>query len=324
MNYVYEGLDKGSYEDNVKEDKVFPLVRELRFKYGLQVFSMDQQTTWQGNHIHHNFSLCNPMGVAIAKVWFDESEEQFCYYSLWYEKSRGSDSRDRRTLRSKKLSSLMNTLKKCDVVPNDDKVVQEIMTGHRFGYNGAVQAVQDKVGNPSKHNPFNAEEVHAMLNILLADKTYDSLEGDLKNKLSQTLDNYKEKDNISKARDEEVNRFFGSCYALFVDGLGQYVVGVVKHKKMDTGRSWQYDGFEVVKPFKRYADIDALGVYPDLVSYLTMLKTYAENKDFAEFYGYVPRTNSYIESLDMVISTCYTDGSKEFTDLQVFTPCSTI
>jgi hypothetical protein len=262
------------------------------------------------------------MGIAIAKVWFDDNEEQFCYYSLMYEKSRGSDTKDRKTLRSKKLFSLMNTLKKCDVVPDNDKVLSILMQEHRYGYGNAVQAVQDKMGNAGKNNPFNAEEVHAMLNILLADKTYDSLDGDLKNKLTQALDNYREKDKIKQARVAEVHRFFDCCYALFVDGLGQYVVGVIKYKKMDTRRSWQYDGFEVIKPFKRYADIDALGVYPDLVSYLTMLKTYAENKEFAEFYGYVPRTNSYIESLDMVISNCYTDGSKEFTNLQVYTPCS--
>jgi hypothetical protein len=321
MNYVYEGLDKGGYEDDVKADKVFPLVRELRFKHGLQVFGMARQQTHSGDFIRNSFALCNPMGIAIAKVWFDDKEEQFCYYSLWYEKSRGSDSKDRRTLRSKKLSSLINTLKKCDVVPDDDKVVIELMTGHRYGYSNAVTAVQDKMGNPSKHSPFNPEELHAMLNVLLDDKPYDSLADELQNKFKQTLDNYKEKDNISKARDEEVDRFFGSCYALFVDGLGQYIVGVIKHKRMDTGRAWLFDGFEVIKPFKRYADIDALGVYPDLVSYLTMLKTYAENKEFSEFYGYVPRTNSYIESLDMVISSCYTDGSKEFTDLQLYTPC---
>jgi hypothetical protein len=321
MNYVYEGLGTSSYEDDVKADKVFPFVRELRFKHGLQVFSMAIHQTHSGDFIRNSFSLCNPMGIAIAKVWFDDKEEQFCYYSMWYEKSRGSDSKDRRTLRSKKLSSLMNTLKKCNVVPDDENVLRNLMTEHRYGYGNAITAVRDKIGNEGKHNPFQPDEVHELLEIVLADKPYDSLVDDLKNKLAQTLDNYREKDKIKQARVAEVNRFFGSCYALFVDGLGQYVVGVIKHEKMDTGRSWHYDGFEVIKPFKRYADIDALGVYPDLVSYLTMLKTYAENKEFAEFYGYVPRTNTYIESLDMVITSCYTDGSKEFTDLQLYTPC---
>jgi len=323
MNYVYEGLDTVVSEDDVKNNKVFPLMRELRFKYGLQVFTKYQEKRWNEAHLDEGYALCNPMGIAVAKVWYEEKEQQFCYYSLWYEKSRGSDSADRKTLRSKKLSSLMATLKKNDVVPDDDKVVVELMTGHRYSYGNAIQAVQDKMGNANKNNPFNAEEVHAMLNILLDDKPYDSLTDELQNKVKQTLDNYKEKDNISKARTDEIDRFFGNCYALFVDGLGQYIVGVIKHKRMDTGKAWQYDGFEIVKPFKRYADIDALGVYPDLVSYLTMLKTYSENKGQTEFYGYVPRTNSYIESLDMVIGYSYTDGSKEFTDLQVYTPCST-
>lgn len=324
MNYVYEDVDTVVSEDDVKDDKVFPLVRELRFKYGLQVFNRSKSTTWEGMTKHHDYTLCNPMGVAIAKVWFDNNEEQFCYYTRYYEKSRGSDSRDRRTIRSKKLSSLMNTLKKCDVVPNDEKVLQTIMTDHAFAYGSSVATVRDAVGNDGKHNPFNVNEIQSMLEILLDGKSYDSLEGDIKNKMTQALDNYKDKDNIRKARQEEVERFFGSCYALFVDGLGQYVVGVIKYKEMDTGKAWTYDGFEVIKPFKRYKDIDALGVYPDLVSYLTMLKTYSENKNFEKFRGYVPSVNHFAKDLDMVINTTYTDGSEEFTTTQLYTPCSII
>ena len=324
MNYVYEGLETVVCEDDVKNNKVFPLVRELRFKYGLQAFDKYEEKRWNEAHLGEGFTLCNPMGIAIAKVWYEEKEEQFCYYSTWYEKSRGSDSADRKTLRSKKLSSLMATLKKNDVVPDDEKVMKELMTAHRFGYRSAIDEVRDKMGNPNKNNSLPAEELHLMLEVLLEGKPYDSLPDEMKNKLALTLDSYKEKDNIKDARTKEVERFFGSCYALFVDGLGQYVVGVIKHKEMDTGKGWNYDGFEILKPFKRYKDVDALGVYPDLVSYLTMLKTYAENKNYEHFYGYVPKTNKHFEELDMIVSSSYADGSKQFTDLQVYTPCSTI
>ena len=63
-----------------------------------------------------------------------------------------------------------------------------------------------------------------------------------------------------------------------------------------------------------------------MVSYLTMLKTYGENKftDTNYYGGFVPRVNSYVEDLDMIISNYYTDGSREFSLVQVFTPCSTI
>jgi hypothetical protein len=324
MNYVYEGLDAVVLEDDVKNNKVFSLVRELRFKYNLQVFNMYEEKRWNEAHLDRGFALCNPMGIAIAKVWYEDKEEQFCYYSTWYEKSRGSDSSDRRTLRSKKLSSLMSTLKKNDVVPSEEKIAKEIMKGHRFNFTGAVEVVRDKMGNCNKNNPFNPDDIHPLLETLLDGKPYDSLPDELKNKVTQTLDNYREKDNIKKARDEEVNRFFGSCYALLVDGLGQYVVGVIKHKQIESSSNikYNYDGFDIVKPFKRFADIDALGVYPDLVSYLTMLKTYAENKNHENFYGYVPKTNTYFEDLDMVVSNTYNDGSKQFTSVEVYTPCS--
>jgi hypothetical protein len=323
MNYVYEGLDTVVSEDDVKNNKVFPLVRELRFKYNLQVFNMYEEKRWSEAHLDQAFTLCNPMGIAIAKVFYEEKEEQFCYYSTWYEKSRGSDSSDRRTLRSKKLSSLISTLKKNDVVPSEEKVTKEIMAGGRFNYRHAVETVRDKMGNCNKNNPFNPDDIHPLLETLLEGKPYDSLPDELKNKVTQTLDNYREKDNIKKARDEEVNRFFGNCYALLVDGLGQYVVGVVKYKEIEssTNIKYNYDGFEIIKPFKRFADIDALGVYPDLVSYLTMLKTYAENKNHESFYGYVPKTNTYFQDLDMLVSNTYNDGSKQFTCVEVYTPC---
>jgi|LakMenEpi03Aug12_release.lakeMendotaPanAssembly.Ray.scaffolds.fasta_scaffold10427_4 hypothetical protein len=324
MNYVYEGLDAVVSEDDVKNNKVFPLVRELRFKHNLQVFNMYEEKKWSESHLDQGFALCNPMGIAIAKVWYEEKEEQFCYYSTWYEKSRGSDTSDRKTLRSKKLSSLMSTLKKNEVVPSEEKVTKEISSGNRFNYRGAVDTVRDKMGSCDKNNPFNPDDIHPLLEILLEGKPYDSLPDELKNKVTQTLDNYKQKDNIKKARDGEVNRFFGSCYALFVDGLGQYVVGVIKHKyiRSSSNIKYDYDAFDVVKPFKRFADIDALGVYPDLVSYLTMLKTYAENKNHETFYGYVPRTNAFFEDLDMVVGNTYIDGSKQFTVIEVYTPCS--
>ena len=323
MNYVYEGLDAVVLEDDVKNNKVFQFVRELRFKYDLQVFSKFETDKWQGGHKDEGFALCNPMGIAIAKVWYEEGEQQLCYYSTWYEKSRGSDSKDRRTVRSKKLSSLMSTLKKNDVVPSEEKVSKEIMAGGRVNYSHAVETVRDKMGNCNKNNPFNPDDIHPLLETLLEGKPYDSLPDELKNKVTQTLDNYREKDNIKKARDEEVNRFFGNCYALLVDGLGQYVVGVVKHKQIESSSNikYNYDGFDIVKPFKRFADIDALGVYPDLVSYLTMLKTYAENKNHEQFYGYVPKTNTYFEDLDMLVSNTYNDGSKQFTAVEVYTPC---
>lgn len=189
MNYVYEGLDTVVSEDSVKNNKAFPLVRELRFKYGLQVFDKYEEKRWNEAHLNEGFALCNPMGIAIAKVWYEEKEQQFCYYSTWYEKSRGSDSTDRKTVRSKKLSSLMTTLKKMEVVPDDEKIMKELMTGHRYGYRSAVDEVRDTMGSDEKHNAMKAEELHHVLKVLLEGKPYDSLPDEMKNKLTLTLDN---------------------------------------------------------------------------------------------------------------------------------------
>ena len=330
MNYVYEGLDTtNQWEDQVKADKVFPFVRELRFKYGLQVYDV-QKVMHNGTYLIYAYILCNTMGIPISKVWFDNNEENFNYYSLWYEKSRGSDGKDRRTLRSKKMSTLMTTLKKNEVVPSDEKVLNTMMTDHKFGYPNAVEAVRDKCGNPHKKSDISGDGLHALLKVILEKQEITSLPDEMLSKMKEWLDTYNKKDEIKIEREKKVAEFFNPCYMLSVDGLGQYVVGVIKYKMLDrklpNGNTRQYEGFEIVKPFKRFKNIDALGEYPDMVSYLTMLKTYSENKftDASYYGGFVPRVNSYVEDLDMVINNYYTDGSREFSLVQVFTPCSTI
>jgi len=313
MNYVYEGLDPtGEIEAKLLADKAFPLVRELRFKYNLQAVAEGQQ----------GFILCNGTGINVARVYYDQSEEQFCYYSTFYQKDRGSDSADRRTLRSKKLSLLMANIKKNGVIPTEEFILLQhnCITNH---YRYAVQEVIDAVGSSKKNQALSAEDGQALLEIVLDGKDSNSLAGEMKNKFKQILDNYHEKDNIKVKQDEAVNKFFNPCYMVSVDKRGQFVVGIVKqHNKSKTGEN-ELNKYNIVKPFKRVTNLED---YPELLSCMTMLKVYSEEKfknEEVEYYGgFVPKFNGkYIADLDMVISSDYIDGSIDFTSLWVLTPC---
>ena len=316
MNYVYEGLDPtGDIEAKLLADKAFPLVRELRFKYNLQAVAEYKME----NGRYQAFTLCNQSGINVARVYYDQDEEQFCYYSIYYQKDRGSDSADRRTLRSKKLSLLMANIKKNEVIPTDEFILLS-HNSTQSHYRYAVESVIESVGSSRKNQVLSAEEGQVLLEIVLDGKDSNSLAGETKNKFKQILDNYQEKDNIKIKQDEAVDKFFKPCYMVSVDKRGQFVVGVVTHDK-GNGTMEQY--YSIVKPFKRVANLED---YPELLSCMPMLKVYSEEKfknEEVEYWGgFVPKfSGKYIPDLDMIISSDYIDGSIDFTPIWVLTPC---
>jgi hypothetical protein len=317
MNYVYEGLDPtGDIEAKLLADKAFPLVRELRFKYNLQAVAENKIE----NGRYQAFTLCNQSGINVARVYYDQDEEQFCYYSTFYQKDRGSDNKDRHTLRSKKLSLLMANIKKNGVIPTDEFILLHHISvvGH---YRYAIQEVTSAVGSSNKNQALSAEEGQALLEIVLDGKDSNSLAGEMKNKFKQILDNYQEKDNIKVKQDEAVDKFFKPCYMVSVDKRGQFVVGVVTNEESKDGNKNKY--YSIVKPFKRVANLED---YPELLSYMTMLKVYSEEKfknEEVEYWGgFVPKfSGKHIPDLDMIISSDYVDGSVDFTPIWVLTPC---
>lgn len=317
MNYVYEGLDPtGEIEAKLLTDKAFPLVRELRFKYNLQAVAENKID----NGRYQAFMLCNGTGINVARVYYNQDEEQFCYYSTFYQKDRGSDSADRRTLRSKKLSLLMANIKKNGVIPTEEFILLH-HNGITNQYRYAVECVIDAVGSSKKNQALSAEDGQALLEIVLDGKDSNSLAGEMKNKFKQILDNYQEKDNIKIKQDEAVDKFFKPCYMVSVNKRGQFVVGVVTNEESKDGNKRKY--YSIVKPFKRVANLED---YPELLSCMTMLKVYSEEKfknEEVEYWGgFVPKFNGkHIADLDMVISSDYIDGSIDFTSLWVLTPC---
>lgn len=320
MNYVYEGLDPtGQLEEEVKASDVFPLVRELRFKYDLQVTNSTKHRS--GNNA---YALCNPMGYLIGHVFTDDDpngmkgEKQFCYYSNFYQKDRGVDQTDRKTLRSKKLSSLMNTLKKNDVIPSEKKVIEA--RHNFFAFDQILKRVQDQVGDPRKQALLNPHEVQRLLKVYFGNGVDPRDRENDNKKFQQVLDNYIEKDNIMMERERVANEFFNSCWMVSVNKTGQFHVSVIKKVKGETSET-----FEFIKQPKRVLTLDE---YPELLSYMTMLKTYLENHpDIYEgnlYGGYIPKIERYIEPLDMHFTNTYIDGHNDSSSVWLLTPCSTI
>lgn len=318
VNYIYEGCDPtGEIEKEMIESPVFNLIRELHFKYNMTVTGMDEVNYYRGGSKAKGFLMAKPDGLNICRVYTEREDgnEIYCYYSPYYQKERGSDSTDRKTVRSKRLSSLMATLKKNDVVPPD---VSKVYTSTR-AYTQAVRQIADLIGSEHRSTNFTPDQEYALLRALL-DK--ESLPDELLVKAKQALTRHNEVTDIRTKRSEEIERFFGKSYAVLADGTDSVVTGIVSI----AGDNNDFY-FEPLEPLRRCKTADIGKHFPELAGYLAMLKVnYQENYQHTSSYGFasdcLPRATCYFGDLDMI--TAMWDSPDHFKGVWMFTPCSTI
>ena len=119
---ILDGFGSDLLVEQINASPTKKLIQELNYKYGLKVLTTTQNSE---NYTHRplEFVVCHPdTGFAVAKVWTvqDGGETEYNYRSPYYTKERGSNQADRETIHSRKLSSLMATLKRNNVVSDND------------------------------------------------------------------------------------------------------------------------------------------------------------------------------------------------------------
>ena len=316
VNYIYEGCDPdGEIEREMKASPILGLIRELHFKYNMTVTGMEEVNYYHcGGHKTKGFLMAKPDGMNICRVYAEQNGADviYCYYSPYYEKDRGSDSTDRKTIRSKRLSWLMGSLKKNEVVPND---VTKIYSTTR-AYTQAVRAVADLVGSDHRSTNFNSEQEYALLKALL---NKESLPDELLTKATNALTNHNKITDIKDKRKAEVNRFFGKSYVVLADGTDSVVTGIVS---MAGEEKDCY--FEQIEPLRRCKTSEVGEHFPELAGYLAMLKVHVEGTTHEKSLvsDCIPRTSMHYQDLDMI--TALWDSPDHFKGAWMFTPCSTI
>jgi hypothetical protein len=258
------------------------------------------------------FLLADPSGFAIAKVWThkEDGHDVYNYRSPFYRKERGSDSADRETIHSKKLSTLMATLKRQNVVPPPDGMLNKYPAD---SFNQAISMMDGYHGRDYKQTNFSADDVHKMLKVILLGESPSEL--DL-NKCKETLDKWDGQDKIKVEKRKDIERFFDKeFYAIGADKLNHLVIGSVKRMPR---QGTEYYTFEAVKPFKRMTEL------PDELKAITLMnKVHAEGKNVTKFYAnIIPSESGYNPDLDLInVSTRRTD---EFNLAWTLVPCSTL
>jgi hypothetical protein len=292
MKLIYEGFETIDLSNSIDESPCKKLIQELNFKYGLKVIH-EQKADTRAYNPEDKYLLVDPSGFAVAKVWTykEDGHEIYNYRSPFYRKERGSDSADRETIHSKKLSTLMSTLKRNDVVPPPDGMINKYPAE---AFNQAISMMESHHGSDYKQNNFSANDIHTMLKVILLGESPSELN---LNNCKERLDKWNEQDRIKAEKQKDVERFFNTeFYAIGADKLNHLVIGSVKRMPRQ-GHDNYY--FEIVKPFKRMTELPE-----EFKAVMLMNKVHAEGKNVTKFYGNtIPSENGYVLDLDLINTT---------------------
>lgn len=310
---ILDGFGSDRLVEQINASPTKKLINELNYRYGLKVLTTTQlPESWGVRPLE--FVMCQPdTGFAVAKVWTIESagEIEYNYRSPYYTKERGNDREDKETIHSKKLSSLMATLKRNDVVRDNDYLIKSAVEPV---INDVESKIRESFGRGFKNNPFDGEGIHALLKALIGGSTNEIDYQQCK----ELLDKYEKIDRMREESVKEVDRFMGKEMLMIgADKLDHLVIGSVKREVIGENKHGEDKcKYTIVKPFKRYHSAHER---EDLIPMLTMLKVHTEGKANEWYANFIPRTTGFLQDLDVVLS-CYRRPD-EYNFQWVATPC---
>jgi hypothetical protein len=286
---LFHAVIDDSLREEVLSNGALPLVKELNHAYGLKVFRKSTNNGYAG------FLMCNEEGFAIAKVFF--YDDAFCYHAPYQQKSRGSDQFDRQTFRSKKLSTLMSTLKRSNIVTTTDRV----LTHYKRQFENLITKVSNSFEDKSKDSlpPIHAQK---LLQAIVDGKDMNSFSQSDRDLYLNILDNYRNVDKMKVVKKEGIESMFSDCHLVLADGDGQYLISESSYVYEP---SPYYQGVRLnIKPTLPFKRVKNLTDYPSIISTLTMLKVHLGD-DFRSYAGgtsncLVPLGDRHIPDLEVV------------------------
>jgi len=312
--FMLDGFQNEETYARLVQSPAFPLVRDLQFKYNLKVV---RRTPMYGEPDNDSWLMAHPNGIAVGKAFVQKVRKnpsptvsnEYCFRTPFYAKERGSSREDKETLRSIKVSSLMASLARHNVVKSSAELE------HRKARNTstAVEQLKRSLGNSNKSIDLDANEVHALLLMALGRSPNSEWVKVDQNKCQDILDKYEEADKLRKVKLEEGERMFlNPFWMIGVDEFGDYLIGKYKLVKSSDGVLVS----EKVAPFKRYRSYEDV---PELIPLMTMVKVAYENAPRRA--GVIPVTDTFDQNLDSVFF--YNTAPTHYDHAWMITPCST-
>jgi len=304
------GFNTDESKSMLAESAIIPLLRELVFKFKLRVLR-------PVNNNPGYWLMCHENGIAVgeASVTLDNGVATYHYFSPYFTKQRGSSWRDKRTIKSTKLSTLVAALKKHGAILTPESSVHLKISQPMTA---CMELMRQAMGRSSKTQELSVSAIHALLAHYF-NTDPDSLGLSLPIDVCKNVfDKYNEADRVGVVKAQKVNEFFcdNPFYMIGIDGSQDFLVGKVRAvPSLSTSNRMSY---EVVEPFKRCVDITES--YPDLIPFMLMAKlAYENHARRPQMFKGMPMMDEYNESLNCI--TYYSSTPDTYEHLFLLTPC---
>ena len=269
IKFLHPNADPLLTEESIRQNNAFPLLREITHKYGLRVIDSNAKML-----------LADDQGFVVASIWKNVTDETYNFRSVARQKDRGRHWEDRFTYFGKRIPSLMKTIAKEYLIP--ENTTQAIKLMFDSNIRSCVQNISNDYGTIGKsNNMFSGDDIHELLQIVLNNRNLESLPKESIANIKDTFDKYEQIDNIRVKRKEEMAAMFSKPIAVAThDELG-FMYGKLKltpnyysHRADDAGIA-KVD-VEIVENFRRLHDIEEVS---ELIPTLTMHKVYMQEKN---------------------------------------------
>jgi hypothetical protein len=302
-DYIFNGCESEELEQAILNNKALPLIRELAFKYKLKVLKTIRSNDVADGNV--NFVMTKSEGIVAGfpigevsyvtersyKLGEEMFTDYFSYYSPYFEKSRGRTDRDRRTMKIKKLASLMTTLKRMDAIPEDIDIQNLQVDSMRDGY----RRVANSLGKVTRDTVLGVRDIEVLVKNVVngVPVTTDILEI-----CKRQLDIYDKADKIESNKTNELKRMFGTeFYAIGANRNGDMMVGTLRLEMDFKQHSPEREEFKLIKSFKRIKSIEDA---PEIIPIMTMLKVVSEGSERDKLCG-IPTDAKFYPELELVV-----------------------
>lgn len=281
QNYIYDNSWTQELEDLIGVDKAKPLIMEMFYKHGLRAYDVisTKDVAYDKNDemievFQHKYMMTLD-GLPYCQVYVNELRDgklQYCFYSPFFEKERGRDRDDKRTVRASKISGLMRMLEKYKCVQDDPLEV--------FGKGTFNYAVSSTVSELTKGARGNRSSLHSteQFEILNAYMTGNKLPTDKHEKYKKVFDIWHEEVETERHAVAKAQSLYGNEFYVIAESKAKGIcIGKAKVIFKSTD-SIMDTNVEITDGFQRVASLDELTDIDDVKSFITMYKVYMESQ----------------------------------------------
>jgi hypothetical protein len=273
-------------EEEVINNKAFPLLRELAHQYGMRVFCIDRS-------VESRLSLSRDDGIVLCDIYFDQEKGSFVIRNSVVYKERGRHTEDKLTFFAKKVSFLMKVIKQHEMLPTTTTYLGKV---HGNMFRNVARMFADQYDNVRKStSSMTGDDVHSVLEIALGNRHLSSLSRESMDKIQSVVDKYRDIDKMRIERQRELVEYFDShLWVLYYDNTNTFGVG-----KMMLRPTWSGQFSDtltdvdvgIVEDFRRIKDPTEVA---ELIPTLAMLKTNLQqsysNMEFVGESGFFPKS----------------------------------